>query len=61
MCSAFWRGVALLNKSNTDVGQPQRKTLGPPGLLAGTSSFSEVPKNVKALQPVICKLIDKVI
>lgn len=60
MRSAFWNGVALLNESESDMRQNQGPMAGPSSAPADTKGFSEVPKNVTLLQPVIQKLMDKV-
>ncbi|KAI9447433.1 hypothetical protein H4582DRAFT_2067994 [Lactarius indigo] len=59
MRSAFWNGVKLLNGMESDVGQHQQGMVGPSGPTADAEGFSEVPKSVTLLQPVIGKLIDK--
>ncbi|KAI9428912.1 hypothetical protein H4582DRAFT_2066213 [Lactarius indigo] len=59
MRSAFWNGVKLLNGMESDVGQHQQGMVGPSGPTADAKGFSEVPKSVTLLQPVIGKLIDK--
>jgi hypothetical protein len=61
MHSAFWRGVALLNESGSDMGQCLGPTAGPSGILEDTKGFTEVPKDVTLLHPVISKLMDKVV
>jgi hypothetical protein len=60
MCSAFWRGVVLLDESGSDVGQNLGPTVGPSSPLEDTKGFGEVSKNVVLLQPVIRKLMEKV-
>ena len=60
MRSAFWNGVTLLNGMGSDVGQYQQGISGPSIPSANAEGFSEVPKSVTLLQPVIGKLIDKV-
>jgi hypothetical protein len=60
MQSAFWNGVTLLNGMGFDVGQHQQGTAGSSSPSADAEGFSEVPKSVTLLQPVIGKLIDKV-
>ncbi|KAH9012495.1 hypothetical protein EDB85DRAFT_2158981 [Lactarius pseudohatsudake] len=59
MQSAFWNGVTLLNGMGSDVGQHQQGIAGPSSPSADAEGFSEVPKSVTLLQPVIGKLIDK--
>ncbi|KAI9437292.1 hypothetical protein H4582DRAFT_2058286 [Lactarius indigo] len=59
MRSAFWNGVKLLNGMESDVGQHQQGMVGPSSPTADAEGFSEVPKSVTLLQPVIGKLIDK--
>lgn len=61
MCSEFWKGVSFLNKTDSDAGQHQRAMAGPSNPSADSEGFSEVPKNMALLQPVVQKLIDKVI
>ena len=60
MRSAFWRGVSLLSDSKSDGGQHQSSTESSLGTSKNAEGFSEVPKNVSLLEPVIDKLIDKV-
>lgn len=60
MRSAFWRGVALLNESDFDAGQHREPMVGPSNSSADTGGFSEVPKTVTLLKPVISNLMDKV-
>jgi hypothetical protein len=60
MRSAFWRGVSLLGDSNSDGRQCRGSTEASLGTSKDTEGFSEVPKNVSLLEPVIDKLIDKV-
>lgn len=60
MRSAFWRGVALLKGSSSNLGGSQGPAVGPSNSSASTKGFSEVPKNVALLKPVIRQLIDKV-
>ncbi|KAI9436456.1 hypothetical protein H4582DRAFT_2058751 [Lactarius indigo] len=54
MRSEFWKGVSFLSETDSDAGRHQREMTGP-----SNGGFSEVPKNVVLLQPVIQKLIDK--
>jgi hypothetical protein len=58
MCSAFWRGVALLNESQS--GQHQGETAVLSGPSSHVEGFSEIPKDVMTLKPVIGLLMDKV-
>jgi hypothetical protein len=63
MCSAFRRGVELLNKPESDTVQSQGQTVE--GYSKSTSEHMEdigrVPKNAAQLEPVIDKLMRKVI
>jgi hypothetical protein len=60
MRSAFWKGVDVLNESDSGADKCPGPTAGPSGPSADTEGFNEVPKNVTLLQPVINKLVDKV-
>lgn len=60
MRSAFIKGVNLLNESDFGVGKHPRPMEGPSSPTADTKGFSEIPKDVTLLQPVISKLVDKV-
>ena len=60
MRSAFWRGVALLNESQPDVGQCQGELAVNSGPSSHIEGFSEIPKDVMALKPAIGLLINKV-
>lgn len=60
MRSAFWRGVALLNESQPDAGQPQGETAVESGPSSHAEGFSEIPKDVMALKPVIGLLMKTV-
>jgi hypothetical protein len=60
MRTAFWRGVALLNESASDVGQCLGPSAGPSGTLEDTKGFTEFPKNATLLRPVMSKLMEKV-
>lgn len=63
MHSAFWRGLELLNSPETDVVQSQVQRVESPS--KSTSKHDEgmgiVPKDVTLLEPVIDKLMRKVI
>jgi hypothetical protein len=59
MQSAFWRGVTLLNESQSDGGQHRGEMAAPSGSSSRAEGFSEIPNNVVALEPVIGRLIDK--
>jgi hypothetical protein len=61
MSSAFWRGVTLLNGLQSDVGRHQGEAAGLSGASSHTEGFIEIPKDVMALKPVICLLMEKVI
>jgi hypothetical protein len=61
MRSAFWRGVALLNESESNVGQGQAPTIRPSNRSALAEGISEVPKNAMLLKPVINDLTDQVV
>jgi hypothetical protein len=63
MRSAFWRGVTLLKESDSsepDVGQHQGEPVAEAGPSTSAEAFSELPKHVILLKPVIGKLMDKV-
>jgi len=60
MRSAFWRGATILKQSDSDVGQCQESTVASSGASRNAEGFTEVPKNVKALELVIGMLVDKV-
>jgi hypothetical protein len=60
MRSAFWRGVALLNESQSDAGQHRGGMAAPSDSSSHAGGFSEIPNNVTALEPVIGRLMDKV-
>jgi hypothetical protein len=60
MRSVFWKGVTFLNESGSDVGHCPGTTVGHFGTSEDTKGFTEVPKNVTLLRPVISKLMDKV-
>jgi hypothetical protein len=57
---AFWRGVAILKELDSDGSQHQESTATSSNLSRDTEGFSEVPKNMTLLEPVIGKLLDKV-
>ena len=59
MHCAFWRGVALLNELQLDVGQPQGETAAISGPSSNIEGFNEIPKGVMALKPVIGGLLMK--
>ena len=50
----------ILKQSDSDAGQCQESTVASLGTSRNTEGFTEVPKNVKALEPVIGMLVDKV-
>jgi hypothetical protein len=58
MHSAFWKGVALLNESQSAVGQCQGKMTADSGL--SHTGFNPIPKDVMTLKPVINLLMKKV-
>jgi hypothetical protein len=58
MHSAFWRGVALLNESQSVMGQCQGKMTAGSGL--SHTGFNAIPKDVMTLKPVINLLVNKV-
>ena len=60
MRSAFWRGVAPPNESQSDVCQCQEATAVISGPSPHTEGFSEIPKDVMTLKPVIGLLMKKV-
>jgi hypothetical protein len=58
MRSAFWRGVALLNESQSVMGQCQGEITASSGL--SHTEFNAIPKDVMSLKPVINLLMKKV-
>ena len=50
----------ILKQSDSEAGQCQESTVASPGTSRSTEGFTEVPKNVKALEPIIGMLVDKV-
>ena len=59
MQRAFWRGVSLLDETQSYVGQ-FRETAAPSGPSSQGEGFSEIPQNVTALKSVIGKITEKV-
>ena len=59
MHSAFWRGLELLNSQETDAAQNQVQ--GIESLSKSNVGMGVVPKDVTLLEPVIDKLMSKVI
>jgi len=50
----------ILKQSDSDVDHQQESMVASSGPSRDTEGFTEVPKDVKALEPVIAMLIDKV-
>ena len=50
----------ILKQSDSDVGQRQESTVASSSPSRDAECFTEVPKDVKALEPVIGMFIDKV-
>ena len=50
----------VLKKLDSDVGQCQESAVASSGPSRDTKGYSEVPKNVGLLEPVIGKLMSKV-
>ena len=50
----------ILKQSDSDVGQCQESTVASSGTSRNLEVFTKVLKNVKALEPVIGMLVDKV-
>ena len=63
MCSAFRRGVKLLSETKSDSVQSQGQTVESPSksTLEPMEGIGGVPKNVTQLEPVMDKLMSKVI
>ena len=59
MHSAFWRGLELLNSQETDAVQNQVQAVESPS--KSIVGMGVVPKDVTLLEPVIDKLMSKVI
>ena len=59
MHTAFWRGLELLNSQETDAAQNQVQ--GIESLSKSNVGMGVVPKDVTLLEPVIDKLMSKVI
>jgi hypothetical protein len=59
MRRAFWRGVSLLDETQSHVGQ-NREMAAPSGPSSKSEVFSEIPPNVTALKSVIGKITEKV-
>ena len=59
MHSAFWWGLELLNSQETDAAQNQVQ--GIESLSKSNIGMGMVPKDVTLLEPVIDKLMSKVI
>jgi hypothetical protein len=57
---AFQRGLTVLKKLDSDVGQCQELVVASSGPSRDTEGYSEVLKNVGLLEPVISKLMSKV-
>jgi hypothetical protein len=53
-------GAALLNELQPDVGQHQGEKAVPSGPSSHVEGFSEIPKDVMTLKPVISLLVEKV-
>jgi hypothetical protein len=60
MRSAFWRGVTLLKESDSDASQCRGSMVASSGPSRYAEGFSEAPKNVSLLEPVIGRLMEKV-
>src|ERR1700735_5446768 len=60
MRSAFWRGVMILKHSDSDMGQYQESMAASSRPSRDAKGFTELPTNVKGLEPVIGMLMDKV-
>ena len=50
----------ILKQSDSDVGQRQESTVASSSQARDAECFTKVPKDMKALEPVIGMLIDKV-
>ena len=50
----------ILKQLDSDAGQCQESMVASPGTSRNAEGFTEVPKNVKALEPIIGMLVDKV-
>ena len=63
MHSAFWRGLELLNSQETDAVQDQVQRVESPSKSASKHvlGMGVVPKDATLLEPVIDKLMRKVI
>jgi hypothetical protein len=59
MRCAFWRGVSLLDETQSYVGQ-NCEMAAPSGPSSKSEVFSEIPPNVTALKSVIGKITEKV-
>jgi hypothetical protein len=61
MRSAFWKGIELLSRPESDSVQSQGEIIEGNSTSKHTKGIGRVPKNVTRLKPVVNKLICKVI
>jgi hypothetical protein len=59
MWHAFWRGISLLDETQSYAGQ-SHKSAAPSGSSSKSEVFSEIPPNVTALKSVIGKITERV-